>query len=159
MITAHDEKALFKCDISSPKVLLLPIHTTAPFSNIQLIIPYCLKIIKMNSFKNYLPFYCIAFLLVAVKGEEIEIRIRITPEPSEGYKYSVTVRCSNGKFLVSDDDNYGASIWVAVTKTKTKRVNGVYREIRKRICPDTQYNIYVQKIDAGGSSDGVSREF
>jgi hypothetical protein len=114
----------------------------------------------MDSFKYYLPLFCIAaFLLVAVKGDEIQIRIRITPEPSEGYKYSVTVRCSNGKFLDSDDDNHGASIWVAVTKTKTKRVNGEYREITKRICPDSRYKIYVQKIDAGGSSEGVSREF
>jgi hypothetical protein len=33
----------------------------------------CLKIIKMNNFKNCLPLFCIAaFLLVAVRGEEEE---------------------------------------------------------------------------------------
>jgi hypothetical protein len=127
---------------------LLPKHhfflSTAPLSNIQ----NCLKIIKMNSFKNYLPLFGIAFLLIAVKGE-IEIGIRITPQ---GVKYAITVYCWDGGKLVGTGVSHDSTCWIKPYKTK--------EGTRKRIhCANNHYRIYVQKITDDGPPPGVSREF
>jgi hypothetical protein len=110
----------------------------------------------MKSFKNYFPLFCIAFLLVAVKGDRIGIEI--TPH-SNDYDYSVTAKCWDNDKYVGSCKSHGPTCWIPLYKTKGIRENGEYRVTRKRIeCSGNQYRIYVQRINAGGRSDGVSRD-
>jgi hypothetical protein len=106
----------------------------------------------MKSFKNYFPLFCISFLLAAVKGEvsKVSIGITITPEPPQGYKYSIHVYCwQGGKYVGSCISNDG-SCSISPYKPTGKRIN----------CEENKYSIYVHKLDDGHSSvDGVSREF
>jgi hypothetical protein len=99
----------------------------------------------MNSFKNYLPLFCIAFLLVAVKGSKIGIEIGGTPG---GYKYSINVHCWEETKNLGTCVSYGETCWLEPYKTN-----------RTTICKGNHFRVYVKKLDADGNSVEVSREF